>query len=231
MGTGASAVYLNQQRSNELMLTNEQLLGIVSKTVRLELFHHVKFVTSPNELDWGQPIQRWIFQKVNFSEDKSLKDFWAKHCRCVLLTLNKKRGNVTTAEVKSSFIKMMKEFDAAEEVRPTKENMLTMGENENNACNTFCDYILPAVCGRKSNEAKFNKDYLSKVATVSDEAFALLSIENAWDRWGFQLDNPESDHIPALYEIQSRGIFSSRTNLFWMELDWHGTLSRLAEVG
>eukprot|EP00978_Attheya_sp_CCMP212_P005528 scaffold12431_cov57-Attheya_sp.AAC.3 len=154
------------------------------------------FIISPNELDWGQPKQRWIFQKVNFSEDKSLKDFWAKHCRCVRLTLNKKRGNVTT-EVKSSFMKMMKEFDAAEEVRPTKEDMLTMGENENNAYNTFCDYILPAVCGRKSNEAKFNKDYSSKVATASDEAFALLSIENAWDRWVFQLDNQESDHIPA----------------------------------
>eukprot|EP00978_Attheya_sp_CCMP212_P035993 scaffold160081_cov43-Attheya_sp.AAC.1 len=92
---------------------------------------------------------------------------------------------------------MMKEFNAAKEVRPTKEDMLTMGENENYTYNTFCDYyILPAVCGRKSNEAKFNKNYLSKVATAN-EAFALLSLENAWDRWVFQLDNPDSDHIPA----------------------------------
>eukprot|EP00978_Attheya_sp_CCMP212_P028134 scaffold96327_cov32-Attheya_sp.AAC.3 len=93
MGTGASAVYLNQQRSNELLLTNDQLLGIVvSKTVGLELFHRVKFVTSPNELNWGQPIHRWIYQKVHFSGDKSFKDFWAKHCRCVRLTLNKKEA-------------------------------------------------------------------------------------------------------------------------------------------
>jgi hypothetical protein len=103
METGASAVYLNQQRSNEFILTNEQLLGIVSKNVRLDLFHLVKFITSPSELEWGEPIQRWIFRKVNFSEDKSYKDFWAKHYRCVRLTLNKKRGNVTT-EVKSSFM-------------------------------------------------------------------------------------------------------------------------------
>jgi hypothetical protein len=33
MGTGASAVYLNQQRSNDFILTNDQLLGIVSKNV------------------------------------------------------------------------------------------------------------------------------------------------------------------------------------------------------
>ena len=92
---------------------------------------------------------------------------------------------------------MMKEADAAEEDRPTLLDMLAMGDNENNAYITFCDYILPAVCGRKSNEAKFNKSYLSKVASVSDEAFALLSIENAWDRWVFQLDNPDSDNIPA----------------------------------
>eukprot|EP00978_Attheya_sp_CCMP212_P011721 scaffold29077_cov58-Attheya_sp.AAC.1 len=77
--------------------------------------------------------------------------------------------------------------------------MLTMGENENNAYNAFCDYILPAVCGQKSNEVKFNEHYISKVATptLSDEAFALLSLENAWDRWIFQVDNPESDNIPA----------------------------------
>jgi hypothetical protein len=92
---------------------------------------------------------------------------------------------------------MMKEADAAEEVRPTLVDMLSMGDNENNADNTFCDHILPAVCGRKSNEAKFNENYLSKVATVSDEAFAVLSIENAWDRWFFQLDKPDSDNIPA----------------------------------
>ncbi len=103
MGTNASAVYLNQQRSNDFILTNEQLLGIVSKNVRLELFHLVKFITSPSELSWGEPIQRWIFKKVNFSEDKSLKDFWAKHSRCVRLALNKKRGNVST-EVKASFM-------------------------------------------------------------------------------------------------------------------------------
>jgi hypothetical protein len=58
---------------------------------------------------------------------------------------------------------MMKDFDVAEEARPTLEDMLTMGENENNAYNAFCDYILPAVCGRKSNEAKFNEHYISKV--------------------------------------------------------------------
>ena len=103
MGTNASAVYLNQQRSNDFILTNEQLLGIVSKNVRLELFHLVKFITSPSELSWGEPIQRWIFKKVNFSDDKSLKDFWAKHSRCVRLALNKKRGNVST-EVKASFM-------------------------------------------------------------------------------------------------------------------------------
>eukprot|EP00978_Attheya_sp_CCMP212_P021458 scaffold62636_cov52-Attheya_sp.AAC.9 len=92
---------------------------------------------------------------------------------------------------------MMKEFDIAEEARPTKEDMLTMGDNNNNAYNTLFDYILPAVCGQKSNEAKFNGIYLSKVATASDEAFALLSLENAWDRWVFQLDNPDSDNIPS----------------------------------
>ena len=64
MGTNASAVYLNQQRSNDFILTNEQLLGIVSKNVRLELFHLVKFITSPSELSWGEPIQRWIFKKI-----------------------------------------------------------------------------------------------------------------------------------------------------------------------
>jgi hypothetical protein len=39
MGTGASAVFSNQQQSNDFILTNDQLLlGLVSNNVRLDLF-------------------------------------------------------------------------------------------------------------------------------------------------------------------------------------------------
>eukprot|EP00978_Attheya_sp_CCMP212_P044490 scaffold311970_cov63-Attheya_sp.AAC.2 len=72
-----------------------------------------------------------------------------------------------------------------------------MGDNKENAYDAFCDYILPAVCGRKSNEAKFNHMRVSEVATASDEAFTLLSLENAWDMWVYPATNPDdSENIP-----------------------------------
>ena len=47
----------------------------------------------------------------------------------------------------------------------------------------FCMYFLPIVTGRLN----FRQDRvimaISDIATVSDEAFALLLLENNWDKW------------------------------------------------
>eukprot|EP00978_Attheya_sp_CCMP212_P001461 scaffold3118_cov60-Attheya_sp.AAC.3 len=81
-----------------------------------------------------------------------------------------------------------KEIEAADVAKPCLDDILTMGDNKKeNAYDAFCDYILPDVVGQKGNDAKFNQMRVSEVTTpASDETFALLSLENAWGRWGFQ---------------------------------------------
>ena len=102
MGT-ASEIYLSQMRANEFSLGQDHLVAAMNQMVRLELFHKIKFITSPTQLDWGGTVQRWIFKKLNFKEDTYFKEFWNKHKGCIRLSLNKKRGNITW-EVKSSFL-------------------------------------------------------------------------------------------------------------------------------
>jgi hypothetical protein len=84
----ASEIYLNQQRASDFILGQDHLVAAMNQTVRLELFHQIKFITSPTQLDRGGIIQRWIFKKLNFTEDRYFKEFWNKHKGSVRLSLN-----------------------------------------------------------------------------------------------------------------------------------------------
>jgi hypothetical protein len=47
----------------------------------------------------------------------------------------------------------------------------------------FCKQLLPCVVGAKLWHKKHNKELISTIATCSDEAFALLTLENNYERW------------------------------------------------
>lgn len=47
----------------------------------------------------------------------------------------------------------------------------------------FCKHLLPCVVGAKVWHKKHNKELVSTIATCSDEAFALLTLENNYERW------------------------------------------------
>jgi hypothetical protein len=46
---------------------------------------------------------------------------------------------------------MIKHFEDKEEAVPSLDDILSLGQNKEEAYKAFCDYILPAVCGRKTN--------------------------------------------------------------------------------
>ncbi len=92
---------------------------------------------------------------------------------------------------------MIKHFEDKEEAVPSLADILSLGQNEEEAYKAFCDYILPSVCGRKTNQVKFNEIKICEIATPSDEAFGLLLLENAWDRWSYQAANPEAETFPT----------------------------------
>jgi hypothetical protein len=55
MGT-ASEINLSQMRANKFSLGQDHLVAAMNQMVRLELFHRMKFITSPNQLDWGGTV-------------------------------------------------------------------------------------------------------------------------------------------------------------------------------
>ena len=47
----------------------------------------------------------------------------------------------------------------------------------------FCDSWLSCVIGKNDWKKRRTKEKISEIATASDEAFALLVLENIWDEW------------------------------------------------
>jgi hypothetical protein len=88
MGTASKIYYLSQMRANEFSLGQDHLVATMNQMVRLELFHKMKYITSPTQLDWGGTVQKWIFKKMNFTQDSYFKEFWNKHKGSIRLSLN-----------------------------------------------------------------------------------------------------------------------------------------------
>jgi len=57
----------------------------------------------------------------------------------------------------------------------------------------FCDRILPCVIGKMEWSKEVYSKEISKIATPTDEAWALLLLENSWDLW----------HQMAEYELKA----------------------------
>jgi hypothetical protein len=53
----------------------------------------------------------------------------------------------------------------------------------------FCDTFLSNVVGRNTYNSKVGEARMSKIATVSDEAFALVCVENSIERWKDEVSN------------------------------------------
>ena len=47
----------------------------------------------------------------------------------------------------------------------------------------FFNHFLPCVVEKHDWKWQTKKELISQVATISDEAFALLILENIWDEW------------------------------------------------
>ncbi len=57
----------------------------------------------------------------------------------------------------------------------------------------FFDFFLPAVVGKKKYKNRVAYEPVSKIATVSDEALAMLLLENSWEKWEDELDKETTD--------------------------------------
>ena len=58
------------------------------------------------------------------------------------------------------------------------------------AFSQLCDHILPCVVGKKHYGKKKSVVCMSEIATETDEAWALLVLENSWEAWRQQAESP-----------------------------------------
>lgn len=78
---------------------------------------------------------------------------------------------------------------------PSPKEFLDLRMNED-VFGVFCDEILRCVVGKLVWRERVCNELVSEIATPSDEALALLILENSWDRWE-QIYEVGGDHKKA----------------------------------
>jgi hypothetical protein len=66
---------------------------------------------------------------------------------------------------------------------PPLDSILEMRENKEDSYQIFCDHVLSQVVGKNDWKTRAGKEMISSIATVSDEAFAILLVENNYQVW------------------------------------------------
>ena len=81
---------------------------------------------------------------------------------------------------------------------PELEDML-QGRSNAEAYTYFCHFFLPHVVGKNRWRNGIRKGAaINTLATVSDEAFALLLLENSWDRWLWEVDKTKAETLQVI---------------------------------
>ena len=70
-----------------------------------------------------------------------------------------------------------------EKQMPSLAEMLDRKNMTTDIFEDYCDNFLSVVVGVSEWKEKAHRDLISKFVTPSDEAFALVSLENSYDRW------------------------------------------------
>src|SRR5687768_4186586 len=73
---------------------------VVSDWVQKVLFKYCKFVTSADDMDYGQPLSLFAIEENNIEMEQ--QKWWNKHKRTITQTLKEKRGCVVES-IKSIF--------------------------------------------------------------------------------------------------------------------------------
>ena len=86
----ASTSDLASQTSSRVQKTGESM--IIADWVRKVLFKFCKFVTCPEDMEYGQPLSLFVFEENNIMNLK--QNWWFNHKKGIVKTLNEKRNCV-----------------------------------------------------------------------------------------------------------------------------------------
>ena len=109
------------------------------------------------------------------------------------------KNDIATTETDSFsfvfFFNILRVFTGLHRDKERKEALCGIQEflqlrSNKKAFSQLCDHILPCVVGRKKWEKKMDISRVSRIASFTDEAWALLVLENSWGTWKQQADSP-----------------------------------------
>jgi len=168
-----------------------------------ELFQKKKFITTQEELAFGGGIATFFLKRINMP-DSVKENWWAGTLHTVRKAIDSKRSTVSIAMKTEFMSKYNFTFTIIEHIRSnstTLHHIQTTGLVLGNALpelqeimklrqqgykvimTTFYNHFLSCVMGK----CKWKKHVILKevplFATVTDEAFALLVLENNWGVW------------------------------------------------
>ena len=81
------------------------------------------------------------------------------------------------------FQELVKDSGGIADLQFDFDDLFNLQKDETGIYEKFVDYLLSAVVGKRIYKSQKHKALLSTYTTVSDEAFALIVVENNWERW------------------------------------------------
>ena len=78
---------------------------------------------------------------------------------------------------------MVKDSGGISNLKFDFDDLFNLWKDDTGIYEKFVDFLLSAVIGKRVYKIWKYKALLSTYTTVSDEAFALIVVENNWERW------------------------------------------------
>jgi hypothetical protein len=198
---GVLGFYSAQKRSGGTVDgTNSD--STIKEFVRSTVFKNIKFVVTDQEIEFGNNICAAVVRQMKIVEDQQ-REWWTGHKKVVQKALADKRST-TNGMMK---LEVVSEFGIVEcsvnrnclsnilctvlpEALFRKNQMPTLGEfritniiGDDEMFRLYCESLLSCVVGKTWWNNNSDKMKVSEMASVSDEAFALLLLENSYKMW------------------------------------------------
>jgi hypothetical protein len=167
--------------------------------VKTELFHKVKFIREEIELDFKNKFYAGAIMTHMGVAKGDREQWWSEYKVVARQALSEKRATVCSS-IKSIYkgrkdgpcksqccanlliLKFAADLVERNEL-PTLSTILQMRHGTGSAYQIFCDEVLSQVVGKLEWKTGRHSRKISRWATTSDEAFALILLENSWDLW------------------------------------------------
>jgi hypothetical protein len=210
--------------------------------VRRDLFPGWKFFTDPRQLVFDASetsLVRHICLGMHLKRDY-WADWWELNKTELVTTLNRKRTDVT-AMVKKIFIgtlvdrcgcyffgnwtnvtislfcttDLRKQFSIKKTRFPSLNDFLEMSQKES-SYQLFCSHFLRPIVGTTKWKHNFLRKRMTLYVTISDEAFALLTLENNYDRWidMWRNDNLKTSEVEAKWTNAGQSLSNGQSKRF-----------------